>query len=156
MRASRGNLTCGLSDHGARLRWAKEGVDDGDKSASLVVGEAPRRSTSSLDETLAMAQMSAKTTTTIGRCVAILALTLWFCFCGLYVYMDSSRPHKIDVSAGRIYTINNHGSIAYLTREEHAFLYSFEYVAIGLFIVAAFFQYRMRSANAAVPVSRGK
>ena len=28
--------------------WAKEGVDDWDKVSSFIVGEAPRRSTSSL------------------------------------------------------------------------------------------------------------
>jgi hypothetical protein len=43
-----GNLTIGSSDHGAHLRWAKEGVDDLDKSASMVVAATPRRSTSSL------------------------------------------------------------------------------------------------------------
>jgi hypothetical protein len=99
--------------------------------------------------------MSAKSTTIIGRCVAILALTLWLCFCGLYVYMDFSRPRKVDVAAGRIYALNSHGSIAYLTREEHTFLYSFEYVAIGLFVVAVFYRYRLSRANAAAPVSRG-
>jgi hypothetical protein len=36
-------------DRGPRLRRAKKGIDDWDKSASLVVGEASRRSTSSLD-----------------------------------------------------------------------------------------------------------
>jgi len=63
--------------------------------------------------------------------------------------MDSTRPHMVDVAAGRIYALNNHGSIAYLTREEHTFLYSFEYLAIGLFVAAAFFQYWMRRANEA-------
>jgi len=38
------------SDRGQRLRSAKEGVDDLDKSASLVVGEAPRRSAVSLGD----------------------------------------------------------------------------------------------------------
>jgi hypothetical protein len=33
---------------GAHLRWAKEGVDDWDKSASDWVGEAPRRSSATL------------------------------------------------------------------------------------------------------------
>ena len=36
------------SDRGPRLRWAKEGVYDWDKSASINVGATPRRSTSSL------------------------------------------------------------------------------------------------------------
>jgi hypothetical protein len=46
-----GVLTIGSSDRGSRLRWAKEGVDDRDKVSSFDAGEAPRRSTSSLDDT---------------------------------------------------------------------------------------------------------
>ena len=45
-------LTIGWSDRGARLRWAKEGVDDWDKVPSADAGKAPRRSTSSLAATL--------------------------------------------------------------------------------------------------------
>ena len=41
-------LTIGWSDRGSRLRLDKEEVDGWDKSASLDVGEAPRRSASSL------------------------------------------------------------------------------------------------------------
>ena len=41
-------LTIGSSDRGSRLQWAKEGVDDWDKSAPLDGGATPRRSTSSL------------------------------------------------------------------------------------------------------------
>ena len=44
----RKGLPIGSSDRGARLRWAKEGVDDWDKVPSFDAGEAPRRSTSSL------------------------------------------------------------------------------------------------------------
>ena len=44
------DLTIGWSDRGPRLRWDKAGVDDRDKVPSLDAGEAPRRSTSSLDE----------------------------------------------------------------------------------------------------------
>ena len=43
------HLTIGWDDRGARLREAKERVDDWDKSSSFVVGAFPRRSTSSLD-----------------------------------------------------------------------------------------------------------
>jgi hypothetical protein len=45
-------LTIGSSDRGARLRRAKEGIDDWDKVPSFDAGEAPRRSTSSLDGTM--------------------------------------------------------------------------------------------------------
>jgi hypothetical protein len=65
--------------------------------------------------------------------------------------MDSTRPHDIDVAAGRVYALNNHGSIAFLTRGEHIFLYFFEYAAIGLFIVAAVLQYSIRRARSVAP-----
>jgi hypothetical protein len=42
------NLTTGWSERGSHLRWAKEGVDDWDKTASFDTGASPRRSTSSL------------------------------------------------------------------------------------------------------------
>jgi hypothetical protein len=42
-------LTIGSSDRGSRLPWAREGVDDWDQVPSFDAGEAPRRSTSSLD-----------------------------------------------------------------------------------------------------------
>jgi hypothetical protein len=107
----------------------------------------PRHSAQLLDEVLAVAQISAKTTTIVGRCVAIAAVASFTCFWVLYIYMDSTRPHAVDVAAGRVYALNNHGSIAYLTRDEHRFLYSFEYLAIGLFVVAAVFQYKIRRAE---------
>jgi hypothetical protein len=122
-------------------------LDDLDKSASFSGSEAPRRSTSSLDEVLVMVQISAKTTIILGRCVAIAAVASFTCFWVLYIYMNSTRPHMVDIAAGRIYALNNHGSIAYLTRDEHTFLYSFEYLAIGLFVVAWVFQYKIRRAN---------
>ena len=46
-------LTIGSSDRGSRLRLGKEGVDDRDKAAPFGVGEAPRRSTVSLDTGIA-------------------------------------------------------------------------------------------------------
>jgi hypothetical protein len=51
-RASVG-LTIGSSDRECRLWWAKEGVDDWDKSASFDLDATSRRSTSSLDDKLA-------------------------------------------------------------------------------------------------------
>jgi hypothetical protein len=48
-------LTIGSSNRGARLRRAKERIDDWDKVPSFDAGEAPRRSISSLDETMTSA-----------------------------------------------------------------------------------------------------
>jgi hypothetical protein len=61
--------------------------------------------------------------------------------------MDHTRPHKIDVAVGRIYSLNNHGSIAYLTRSEHTLLYAFAYVAGAFFVVAAVLHYATRATN---------
>ena len=50
-------VACGrLRNGGSRLRWAKEGIDDLDQSASFCVGAAPRRSTSSLATAIARCQ----------------------------------------------------------------------------------------------------
>jgi hypothetical protein len=46
------HLTIGSSDRRSRLRWTKEGADDRDKVPSHAAGEAPRRSTSSLESAL--------------------------------------------------------------------------------------------------------
>jgi hypothetical protein len=57
-----GSLTVSLTEarpnnrfersRGSRLRWAKEGVDDLDKSVSFIANATPRRSTSSLGPVL--------------------------------------------------------------------------------------------------------
>ena len=96
-----------------------------------------------LEEVSVMEHLSAKNTTILGRCVVVLAAILWGCFFELYIYLCHTRPHVVDVAAGRVYPVNNHGAIAFLTRGEHIFLYSFEYAAFGLFIVAAVLQYRL-------------
>jgi hypothetical protein len=96
---------------------------------------------------LAFAQLSLKTKKIMGRCAAVLALVSWICFFELCIYMDYMRPHKIDVAVGRIYSLNNHGSIAYLTRSEHTLLFAFAYVAGAFFVVAAVLYYATRATN---------
>src|SRR5271170_1964813 len=81
------DLTIGSSDRGSRLHWAKEGVDDWDKVPSFVAGEAPRRSTSSLDEMTRLtppppesviAPMDARgATLSAGDLVRILEIPAW-------------------------------------------------------------------------------
>jgi hypothetical protein len=97
---------------------------------------------------LSVAQMSKKTRTIVGRCAAVLALISWISFFELYIYLDYTRPHNIDVGAGRVYSLNNHGSIAYLTRAEHVFLYAFAYAAGVLVLLAAVLYNGTRAANA--------
>jgi hypothetical protein len=96
---------------------------------------------------LTFSQMSLKTKTLVARCAGALALISWICFIELYIYLDYTRPHKIDVAVGRIFSLNNHSSIAYLTHSEHAFLYAFAYLAGAFFIVAAVFYNAAKATN---------
>jgi hypothetical protein len=85
--------------------------------------------------------MSAKAKIILGRVLAGAGAVSWLTFIETYIYFDHTRPHALDVPAGRLFALNNHGSIAYLTHGEHLFLYSFAWVA-GLFFVAAVFLHR--------------
>ena len=54
----------------------------------------------------------------------------------LWMYYDSSRPRAADAPAGRIYRLETHGSIAYLTRSEHVLLYALMSMSITSFVAA--------------------
>jgi hypothetical protein len=69
------------------------------------------------------------------RVLGPLALLCWFSFGGLYVWYDFNRPHVPDASVGRVYSINNHGSIAYLTLREAVVLYGLAGVSAALLLV---------------------
>ena len=99
-----------------------------------------------------MAQLSARNATILGRCAAALALVLWVGFFELDIYFDYARPHVLDAAAGRVYALNNHGSIAYLTRGENNLRLGLEWGAMGFICVAALFQYLVRRAK--VPGSK--
>ena len=99
-----------------------------------------------------MAQLSTRRATILGRSAAALAVALWVCFFELGIYFDHARPHVLDAAAGRVYALNNHGSIAYLTRGENYLLRGLEWGGMGFISVAALFQYLMRRAN--VPEQR--
>jgi hypothetical protein len=97
---------------------------------------------------LAVPHISTRKAKLLGLGAAILGALLWGCFIELYIYFDYTRPHVVDAAAGRLYALNNHGSIAYLTGNEHHFLYALEWTAWGLFLVAAVLhQYCRRRAK---------
>ncbi len=91
-----------------------------------------------------MAKLSARNATILGRCAVVMAVGLWVCFFELDVYFDHARPHVLDAAAGRVYALNNHGSIAYLTRGENKLRLGLECGALGLICVAALIQYLVR------------
>jgi len=84
--------------------------------------------------------IAASTKTILGRCAIGLAVAAWISFIELYIYFDYTRPHTRNASIGRIFALNNHGSISYLTQGEHRLLYAFAYTAGAFVIVAAVLQ----------------
>ena len=80
--------------------------------------------------------VSAKAKIILARVLAGAALICWLSFIELYIYFSHTKPHTLDTAVGRVITLNNHGSIAYLTRDEDFILYAFAWVAASLFAVA--------------------
>jgi len=64
------------------------------------------------------------------------ALIVWFTSMFLWMYYDHTRPTVADPSTGRIYPLNSHGSIVYLTQPEQFWLYSLIWVAGICFVIA--------------------
>jgi|HubBroStandDraft_1064217.scaffolds.fasta_scaffold2100082_1 hypothetical protein len=95
----------------------------------------------------ALPQLSLKALATVGRSAAVLALIFWISFIEIFIYLAHTRPRSIDVATGRVYSINNHGSIVFLTRAENIFLYAFACVAGALIVVAAVCYNRTRAGN---------
>jgi len=102
-------LTIGSSDRGMHLRLGREKVDDWDKSASLVVGAASRRSTSSLD---AMINPPLRTTdeerTLTQRQVTgllqVLCVDLGFCLpSGVAEKLELNPPRTVERFTGAIF-----------------------------------------------------
>lgn len=68
-------------------------------------------------------------------------LALFFGFSGLAVWFfhfyvwdryDRTRPIRSDVSSGRVYGLNNHGHVVYLTKEEDSVLTNLTILAFSL------------------------
>ena len=66
----------------------------------------------------------------------VVAAVLWFTYSFLRTHYDSTRPRIPDPGAGRIYRLNTHGSIVYLTRGEE-FLLNVLLLTSGVCFVAA-------------------
>jgi hypothetical protein len=62
------------------------------------------------------------------------AVLIWFACWHLGVHYDKSRPARADELSGRIYSINNHGHIVYLTLAEQCGLFSLGFAAVACFI----------------------
>jgi hypothetical protein len=55
-----------------------------------------------------------------------------------------TRPAAQDPAAGRIYSLNTHGSLVYLTSSEYVVLYALMCTGAVFFVVCAFAHWRER------------
>jgi hypothetical protein len=61
------------------------------------------------------------------------AFAVWLGYFGLSFQYAGTRPRTPDPATGRIYSINEHGAIAYLARKEELILYGSGGLALLLF-----------------------
>ena len=72
----------------------------------------------------------------IARGLAAVSVAVWFGYIGLFLQYAGTRPRCADPKSGRIYSINNHGTVAYLNRSENLWLDGLFGAAIALFGIA--------------------
>lgn len=65
----------------------------------------------------------------------ILALCFWFSSFAVWEYFDSHEPTDADPRSGRIFPLNTHGSVVYLTADEHRLLYGLIYLGAVFFLL---------------------
>ena len=65
----------------------------------------------------------------------VLALSLGLTLYVLWVHYDSAKPRSPDAAAGRIYSLNTHGSVVYLDSREHSWIEGMQILA-GLFALS--------------------
>ena len=64
------------------------------------------------------------------------ALAVWFFHFYVWYQYDGSRPIHRDSSAGRIFPLNTHGHVVYLTKGEDQKLAGLTALAFGSFVLA--------------------
>lgn len=83
--------------------------------------------------------MPTKRLTTFKRISGVLGLCFWMASCALWYRYALTRPAIRQPGAGRVYSLNTHGTVVYLTSQEHFLLYFlmvtgavFLFLAVGL------------------------
>src|SRR5436305_8747087 len=72
----------------------------------------------------------------LARVIIRVGVLAWFGFLCLYTYYGFSRPTSKQLDSGRLYPLDTHGHVAYLTLAEINNLHDLRNVAIGLVLVA--------------------
>jgi hypothetical protein len=78
---------------------------------------------------------SSKTLTRFARVVVSLGAAAWFGYLGLQLQYDFTRPTSMQSGLGRLYTLETHGHIVYLTHSEVVRLHALGETAVGLALV---------------------
>jgi hypothetical protein len=76
------------------------------------------------------------------RILQFASLAVWFGSLGLFLQYSVTRPRCPDPAIGRVYSINNHGRIAYLARSERLLLDGMQTLAALLMGLAFVVYYR--------------
>jgi hypothetical protein len=71
----------------------------------------------------------------------VLALCSWFASFFLWKYFDAHRTRVAQPDNGRVYSLNTHGSVVYLTSGEHYFVYSLIGAGIVFFLLTILLHY---------------
>ncbi len=81
---------------------------------------------------------------------AILALCFWFLSFFVWRYLSANGAHSASLRGTKMYTLDTHGSIVYLTAGQHYLLYGLIVAGAALFLVTALLGYWGRKRSAVV------
>jgi|SRR5882672_7749810 len=94
-----------------------------------------------------MSQLTYKRTL-ISLSFGIAAVLIWFALAFLYLRYDATRATMADESAGRIYSITNHGHVVFLTLAERCYLFLLGTVAFASFLCSYIFDRKVKKSLA--------
>lgn len=78
------------------------------------------------------------------KAIAYASLCTWFSSIFIWLYFDANRSKVARPESGRIFPLDTHGSVVYLTVGEHYFLYGLMGAAAFLFLIAALLDFMKR------------
>jgi hypothetical protein len=75
----------------------------------------------------------------------IAALGFWFSSFFVWMYLDAHRSAISQPENGRVFPLNTHGAVVYLTAGEHYLLYGLIGFGVFFFLVTALLHFRERN-----------
>ena len=84
----------------------------------------------------------------VARWLVAAALLIWSVFFCLTFQYQNSLPTVADEQSGRVYSLNEHGHIVYLTLGEQCGLFALIFAAVGCFVSGYVIDRKARNALA--------